>query len=392
MKFFQFILFLFSVNLYSQSNFIKGYFIDNRGNRLECLINDSFWDLNPSQIEYKLDSDSKTEVIDISQMKEYGDNSEYKFIRYEVMIDEFRTGKIGTDKDLYYVKKNVFLRELVSGKANLYSYNDSGSMKFFFSMNGSDTPVQLEYKLYSFEGVISQNNNYKQQLFNNLKGENISQSAFEELEYKSKSLINLFLNYNSQNATGKNNKSLFKKTIDFNLWLKGGYQQMSFTANSNNDFIGDFDFGTKSQIRAGIEFEMIMPSRGKNNFSFFIELSRLSYKGSAIKPYGDVNMEYSVIEAPIGVKYYVGLSKNTRVFLSTSLQGGFVTKAKFKMDSFSDVYGDFKGTFGFGFGAGIVFKKKFLLSVCTISDRDVMNNQFSSNFKSAYAYIGYNVF
>ncbi|WP_333876306.1 hypothetical protein, partial [Flavobacterium sp.] len=204
--------------------------------------------------------------------------------------------------------------------------------------------------------------------------------------------INLFLNYNSQNVTGKNNKSLFKKMIDFNLWLKGGYQQTSFIANSNDDFIGNFDFGSKSQIRAGIEFEMVIPSRGNNNFSFFIEVSSLSYKGNATRFYGDVNMQYATIEIPIGLKYNFAITNTTKVFLSASLHNSVITKADFNMESFSDVYGDFKGTFGLGFGTGIVFKKKFLLSVFTMNRKNVMNNDFSSSLKNTYAYIGYNVF
>jgi len=382
------ILVFLSINFYAQSDFIKGYFVDNLGIKTECLINNTDWDLFPSGIRYKLGENSKLQESDINTIKEFGGEGEFTFKRFQVAIDEFKTGSVSTDKSLNYSTKILFLKQIVSGKANLYSYNDSGSMKFFFSTNGLETPVQLEFKLYSVNNDIFQNNSYKQQLLNKLKADNLNQNDFDKLEYKSASIIKLFEKYNGQEA--QKDKKLFKKLFDFNLYLKAGYQKNSFNVDSNNDFIGKFKFDDVSQVKFGVELEFVFPSSGKNNYAGFIEVSNLSFNGELMKSYGKVVMEYSSLEIPVGFKYYIGISDSSKFSLSAALNYSVVIKSEFKMDNFQDVFNNYNNAVSFNFGLGYKFKNKIYVTLNTLTNRNLLNNGWNSDFKNTYVMLGYN--
>ncbi len=382
---------LLSINSYSQSDFVQGYFIDNAGIKTNCLIIDSDWDSNPRVIHYKLDQNSKLQVSDISLIKEFGSLSDYIFKRYDVLMDVSKTNEIDNVKSFTFYSKTLFLKEIVSGSANLYSYNDSGSMKYFFNTNPNETPVQLEYKRYSFGTEIFVNNNFRQQLFNTLKSDKLQQSDFDKLEYRSTSLIKIFQKYNG--LDDQKQKNIFKKLIDFNLYLKAGYQNNSFSADSNNDFIGKFDFEDVSEAKFGVEAEFVFPSKSNNNFAAFIELSHSSFSGEITKPYGQVKMDYATLEVPIGFKYYLRIGKSSKIFISGAIQFmGVELKSDLKMEQFQDVYGQFNKGTDFNFGVGYKFDNRFLISVNTTTDRSLLTQGFDSDFKSTYLFVGYNFF
>ena len=51
MKAMSFVLFLFTINLFAQVKFEKGYFIDSQNKKVECLIKNKDWIGSPSEIE-----------------------------------------------------------------------------------------------------------------------------------------------------------------------------------------------------------------------------------------------------------------------------------------------------------------------------------------------------
>lgn len=386
---FSLFILLFSANSYSQSSFVKGYFIDNAGQRTECLINDADWDLNPSEIKYKLDDNSSIQQADITKVREFGSETEYLFKRFTVAIDESNNGQISDSRDFVYKTKTIYLKEIVSGSANLYSCNDSGLIKYFFNTNNNDIPVQLEYKRYSYGSEIFQNINFKQQLFNKLKNDKVSQSDFDKLEYKSSSLIKLFEKYNGNQ--GKTTKKVFRKSMDFNLYLKAGFQSNSFNADSNNAFTGEFDFDNASGAKFGVEAEIVFPSKNKNNFAAYIEVSNSSFNGDLTKSFGKVHMEYTTIEAGLGIKYYFGISDSSKLFISGGALLPVSQKSEFTMENFIDAYSNFKKTANFNFGIGYKFKNKVTVAISTTTPRALIDDsEWDSEFKSSYIMVGYN--
>ena len=92
----QFLLFLIITlhfSGYSQISFVKGYFIKNSGEKIECFIKNIDWKDNPTQFNYKLSKDDDQKEATIEAVKEFGIYDIVKYQRYTVDID-IRRGTI----------------------------------------------------------------------------------------------------------------------------------------------------------------------------------------------------------------------------------------------------------------------------------------------------------
>ena len=76
-----------SISCFGQIVFNKGYFINNRNEKIECLIKNYDWMYNPVKIEYKLQDASDIVTAGIDSIKEFGINDFSRFVRAEVKID-----------------------------------------------------------------------------------------------------------------------------------------------------------------------------------------------------------------------------------------------------------------------------------------------------------------
>ncbi|WP_162127716.1 PorT family protein [Flavobacterium phycosphaerae] len=391
-KYFGLLLLFFSFQLFAQKNFVKGYFIDNGGKRTECLINNANWDSNPDEIEYKLTESDIIKKATILEVKEVGAENEYSFKRFDVDISKSQAKVLTDDRNFIYERKTVYLKEIITGNATLYSYFQDGRLKFFFSYDNK-LPIQLEYKEFKFYNEILTNNNYKQQLFNSLKNGTVTESDIANLEYKSSSLIAFFIKYNGLDKNQANsNKKVFKGKVDYNLYVKAGIQKSSFSANSHNSYIGDFKFKDATDLRYEVEFEMILPVSNKS-WSIFVDAYTITYKDELTRSFGKVVFEYQTIEIPLGVRYYFSLNDKSKLFINLGPQFAIPLKSDFKMDQFQDVYGNFNYPFNFHYGIGFNFNNKFSLAINSMTKRNLMEDKgWDTNFKNYSLTLGYNLF
>ncbi|WP_461531957.1 hypothetical protein [Sinomicrobium sp.] len=72
---------------YSQIGFEEGYFIDNNGEKNHCFIKNIDWRNNPFGFVYKKDREGEIHQADITAVREFGINGEYKYLRATVKID-----------------------------------------------------------------------------------------------------------------------------------------------------------------------------------------------------------------------------------------------------------------------------------------------------------------
>ena len=79
-----------------------------------------------------------------------------------------------------------------------------------------------------------------------------------------------------------------------------------------------FDFGAKTQLRIGVEAELILPFN-KNKWSLFLEPVYSSFKaeGGGTEYTSEVN--YKVIDFQMGVRHYMFLSSKSSIFLNTGI-------------------------------------------------------------------------
>lgn len=318
---------IYSVNISSQINFEKGYFITNENIKTECLIKNYNWINIPNEIEYKFNETSeilKGDIIEINEFKIYNTDHYYKKLTF--LFDFNEKGKEENIKRI-----TSFLKVLVEGKTSLYQYNGN---TYLYQNNFSEIK-QLVYKKYiNDKNIMFEDFNFRKEIYNNLRCKE-NTTNIRSLKYKKKDLINFFKNYNiCQNEIFEIFPPKRKKT-KFLFNIHGGIG----TFNSKAEFIGSYtfsspitndvtytgidniDFGNNTSTNFGFETEIILPIH-RYKWSFFISPNYNILKASNYQKfdylYGstyDLNIKINntyFIEIPIGFKHYFYFNKNSK--------------------------------------------------------------------------------
>jgi hypothetical protein len=125
-----------SLNAAAQTDYLKGYFIDNNNQKTDCLIKNIDWKNNPIEFDYKLNENDSSILKTIEEVKEFVINDNSKYLRATVDIDTSSDNiqNYTTEKDPVFINKTIFLKVLVEGSNNLYVYNNGDiPMRFFYS-------------------------------------------------------------------------------------------------------------------------------------------------------------------------------------------------------------------------------------------------------------------
>ncbi len=103
---------ILSVNSSAQINFEKGYFINNSGDKTECLIKNIDWKNNPTEFLYKLLENDTPKTATIEMVKEFGINNISKYSRANVNIDRSSemADKLSTNKSPVFNEEQLFLK------------------------------------------------------------------------------------------------------------------------------------------------------------------------------------------------------------------------------------------------------------------------------------------
>ena len=249
------------------------------------------------------------------------------------------------------------------------------------SYNNS-TIEQLIFKEYwTSENIIGKNNRYKQQLWVNLKCENITLKGIENLDYEKRDLIMLFIKYNNCNNLEYVNFENKAKKGSFNLALRVGFNSSSLSIKNARSNFFDADFDTQLGVRLGIEAEFIMPFN-KNKWGLIIEPTYQFYKAENNLS----TVDYTSIELPIGIRHYFFLNDNSKIFVN----GSFI--ADFANGTIAGL--EIKSGVNFAFGIGYKNNDKYILELRYHTKRDLFRNyQFwSSNYNTISVILGYSLF
>ncbi|WP_299218946.1 tRNA modification GTPase [uncultured Aquimarina sp.] len=409
------VLLILGFNSYGQIKFEKGYFIDNNGVKAECFIKNKDWSANPTAFKYKttLDSDSKTKTIQTVQ--EFGILERSIYRRFEVSMDR-STDKIielGSDQEPQYTKETIFLKVLVDGDAVLYGYTESDFVRFFYSIKGAKVKQLIHKRYLSKEGSVAKNNQFRRQLWSDLRCENIQMKEVQNLDYYKKDLIKYFIKYNTcLNPSFKFIEKKKKASESFNISIRPGVHQSRLTLDDNSisSFTKEVDFGNDQNFRIGLEIEYILPFN-KSKWSVFIEPTYQSYKvderevdflpsSVVVASRTTASVDYKSLELPIGIRHNLFVNDHSKIFLN----GGFVFD--FPLDSKIDLIVDITGganfnvidneitsSSSFAFGIGYQYKK-YSIELRYRSNRNLFVKDINTNskYQTAALIIGYTLF
>ena len=395
---------IINFNLYSQIAFEKGYFIDNSNQKIECIIKNSDWRYNPTDIEYKLYEGGEILKANIKNIAEFNIYNISKYIRSTVKIDKSseNINYLDSNKNPVFIVELLFLKVLVEGKTNLYIYENINLQRFFYS-KGNSNIEQLVHKIYLNDDNILNNNMFKQQLWNDLKCPTIEIDKVEKLEYRKNSLINFFVEYNKCNNLDFTNYDKKVKKDLFNLTFRMHLNNSSLSIENALYKNSLTHFENKNSFGFGIETEFILPYN-KNKWAIIIEPTYQNFKSEKITDVDYVsggklitNLDYTSIEVPLGLRHYIFINTNFKIFVNISYIFAFNTKSYIELkgvDNSPFKTLEIKSRNNLGVGLGFKFKDKYSLEIRYHTSRNILGDYlyWQSNYNTFAIMTGYSIF
>lgn len=399
-KVLQLILLGFTTLVFAQK-FEPGYFISNDGAKHEVLIKNLDWYKNPKDFNFKEDISDQEKTETVSNVKEFGVSGLSKFVRYtgKVNVAAQNLQKLGWEKEPIWKDQTVFLKVISEGKATLYFLRDEESENFFAQKNGDEiTPlVHVKYFSNGSEYNAANNNFYKTQLMQMLNAEGNYATAINNSEYRISDLTKLFNAYNNVNEATAS-KIRKKNSVKFHLAVRPGVNFSSLHVNSGIDENNSSTtYDTKTTFRIGVEAEFSLPFNNRK-WSVIAEPTYQYYKSNGkTLANRDATVDYSSIEFPVGLRYYINISEKSRLFVD----GSFVIA---NADMNKDLYiestyfsaprkFDIESSNNFIFGIGYRYNNKFSIEAQLHTDRHLLNYlYYNSSYKTTSIVFGYNIF
>ena len=143
------ILLLCPLFMFSQSNFKRGYLINNTNDTITGFINYKDFPLHPRSITFK-DSvtSTKSEVYPISQVRAFSIEGYESFEKHFVTITMTEMSLDGLSEVDYGPKSDtVFLKVVIKGnRLDMFSYTDKMKTRYYIKEPTESYPVELLYK------------------------------------------------------------------------------------------------------------------------------------------------------------------------------------------------------------------------------------------------------
>ncbi len=384
---------LLGVYSHSQISFEKGYFIDNLDERTECLIRNVAWKNNPVEIEYKLSENGETDQKTMRYVSEFGIYTKAKYNRFKVKIDRSSKmlGNLGTDRSPDFKEEQLLLKVLVEGTASLFMYEDGSLRRFFYSV-GDSRVKQLVYKQYkAADYKVKENNEYMNQLWNDLKCPAIHIEEIKKLNYSKSELVRFFVKFNECNNFNFTNYSKNPSKNSFNLSLRPGVNASALTLDSSTLNSRDAQFDSKMEFRLGLEAEFVMPFNGKK-WAFFVEPTYQYFEAEKQLERYFVKASYKSIELPLGIRHYMFLNEKSKLFINGAVVLDFAINSVLDYDTVGDV--EMRSSPNLAFGFGYKMNNKLSLELRYHTSRDVVTDSqsYSSDYKAVAFIFGYSLF
>jgi len=395
-------LFAFSIIGFSQINYERGYFINNEGEQVNCLIKNIDWKNNPTEFEYRLTENSEAKTTTIRSVSEFVVTGRSKYVRANVEMDRSseNLNNLSTNKSPKFKEEELFLKVLVEGDKVLYRYYDHQLQRYFFNLDSSKI-VQLVYKVYEVttdkgSKYFDKNEMFKQQLFNDVNCELKSINAFMNVSYKQKSLINFFINHNKCKGGAIEDYNQETDRDWFNLRIRPGINFSSLKVENHFGTNKDVDFGAKTNFRLGVEAEFVLPFNN-NKWAMFIEPTYQYFKGEVKGIYyspvrtEDFIVDYKSIEVPVGIRHKFFIGDNLNIFLSAAYVFDFELNSKITRTIASDLEVNTRNNLAFGIGGE--FLDRFSLEFRFGASRQLVEYVYwDSKYNTSSIIFGYKLF
>jgi len=396
-----------SLSVFSQTGFENGHYLRNDGSVVKGLIKNEDWKTNPTSIEFKANAGSEAQTISLLQMKGFEIENKTRYVRARVDVDMSpdNLNNLTINSKPLWEARTVLLRMLIDGKATLYYYEGSGLQKYYFKTD--EKPIEaLFYKRYLKNGDAAENNQYQQQLLNNLSGcAQLSTADFYGLKYKNSPLTKLFITYNNcvsgEGVAGVTNYNPKENKVDFKVNAFVGMNYLSVDVTNSVAPSRGGDFGNAIRLRFGVELEALMPFNN-NKWGLFIgfakntkfEQTTTQATSSVNNPTQEVTFTYSSFDIPFGIRHYFFVGDDSKVSLHLGYMLDVISEVSIERSiTANDLNGS--ATTGNLFGGAGFHYKKFSAEARLDFGRDPIEEStffYEANTTSFSFVLGYQLF
>lgn len=334
---------LCSLSIFAQAQYEEGYIVNINNQRQTGWIKNEEWLNNPTKFNFKRTKGTGAETLNFSSINSIGVEGKFKYIKAFVDVDLLATSPnlsdYSTTKSPKYITKEIFLNVLAEGNTSLLHYK-SYSTNYFYVLLEDGKIIPLVYKKYlsgKDQNKILENNRYKNQLFNILKSDLLTDDDFLDIEYTKKDLTKIFKKYyvatNKRHIIYENeNKdpSVLRKM--FSLKVKAG---ININAASFEDGLRHVEpaisFDNEISPLIGFELEYFLPANA-NKWSIYSELFYSNYNTSLLRRRDDrdyaedidkISIDYSYLALNLGPRYYTYFSDISALYLSAAININF---------------------------------------------------------------------
>ncbi|WP_298767173.1 tRNA modification GTPase [uncultured Polaribacter sp.] len=391
-----FFAFIFTINVFAQTSFVKGYFINNSNEKINCFIKNEDWLNNPTEFKYKIEQNSEKKTLTINSVKEFGVVNTFKYVRRKVDIDRSskKVDELDFNVNPIFNNESLFLKVLIEGNATLYYYEEKGFVRYFFNKKAAEVK-QLVYKSYLTDGgsAVANNNEFRRQLWIALKCDGVSMNSFKKIDYKKSDLIKFFIKYNKCSNSEFINYQKKKKNEDsFNLNIRPGVRMSSLVLNNPNGS-RQFDFGKNlTSFRLGLEAEFIL---GFNNNKWALLLEPTYHQFSADIETASISQRS--LEVNFGLRHYMYLNKkDLKFFVNALIIYDINFGTKLDIQNRIPFSTEVDNTFNTALGIGCKYKERFSLELRYLPTRNTLTNvseaTWFTDVESLSIVLGYSIF
>lgn len=386
---------IFCLKTYSQIVFENGYFIDENDQRVECLIKNIEWQYNPAEFVYKLSETSDIQIASIHSVKEFGIKNVSKYVRAKVNIDRSSEdlAKLTSNRCPAFQEETLFLKVLIEGKATLFIYEERGLKRFFYQTANSEIN-QLVHKSFLIDNnKIGYNNQYRQQLRNDLQCQDINFNDINKLEFFKNELVRFFIKYNNcQNASYINyGAKNWKDRV--NLTVRPGVKHSSLSLDNNTfSFASEhIEFESSVSFRLGGEIEFFLPFN-KNKWAVIIEPTYQDFKSQKVYNSQKIDVKYKSIELAFGVRHYFHFNERSKIFINSSFIWDLTTNSTIEYDTGRIL--EISTFYNYAAGLGYNYYNKYSIELRYHTIRNILVRYpyWNSEYKTISMVLGYSFF
>ncbi len=391
-----------SLSCFSQITYDKGYFINNENQKVDCFIKNHQWRSNPEKFEYKLTEGGEIKKETIKSVKEFGIDGMYQFVRRTVDMDKSTSviNNLTYFEEPRYEEEELFLRVLVRGEYTLYQYSKGGFKRYFFGKNDSDIK-QLVFKMYREDGKIKENKEFHHQLWDHLKCPSIGRSTITKVRYIKDDLSNFFVTYNECKNIDFVDFSKEGKRDFFNLNVRPRYNYSSLMIkNATGNETIDINFDYQSGFSIGLEAEFIFPFN-RNKWAFIIEPTYQTFNAetnfyveNSYEKNITAKVEYTSVEATLGIRHYMFLNENSKFFVNGSYGFDIYSKSNIEFPlNFTLRTFEIEAIGNLAIGGGYKFKDKYSAEFRYHVNRNALGDDtWNSELRTFSFILGYTLF